>query len=71
MRRWREGVRECGSVRCRRRGVVCFVAGAGGESACLACRGCMWLSGKGKAGLFTGLSTGTGDKVGRGLAVRR
>ena len=33
------------------------------EVACLVCRGCKWLSGKGKGALFTDLSTGNGDKA--------
>ena len=39
-------------------------------NACSACRGCKSLSGKGKEGLFTELSTENGDKVAAGTRWR-
>lgn len=42
----------------------------GDGNACRTGRGCKLLSGKGKAVLFTGLSTGNGDKVTAGVRWR-
>lgn len=43
---------------------------AGRDGCLLMCRGCKSLSEKGKDGLFTGFSTGNGDKVAAGARWR-